>query len=140
MAKAHFVPQFYLRNFQIPTDLGLIYLYRRNVNVRKITIRKVAQTEDYYDLKRDDPTTTKDDVDKLMGMSERNAAPTIQRLLTAPSLILSGEEQAYLSWFLGLLGSRTPFIRETIASIEIAIHNRDIKKDASGRPGNCGNH
>jgi hypothetical protein len=33
-----------------------------------------------------------------------------------------------LSWFVGLLGSRTPFIRETIANSELAIRNRDIKK------------
>jgi hypothetical protein len=128
MAKDHYVPQFYLRNFQIPTEPGLIYLYRRNVAVRKITIRKAAQAEDYYDLKRDDPTVDKDGVDKLMGMSERNAAPIIQILLTAPSLTLTEDEKSHLSWFVALLGSRTPFIRETIASIQLAIRNRYIKK------------
>lgn len=128
MAKDHYVPQFYLRNFQIQTERGLIYLYGRNVAVRKITIRKAAQAEDYYDLKRDDPTVDKDGVDKLMGMSERNAAPIIQMLLTAPSLTLTEDEKSHLSWFVALLGSRTPFIRETIASIQLAIRNRDIKK------------
>ena len=128
MAKDHFVPQFYLRNFQIPTKPGLIYSYRRKLPPRAITIRRVAQAEDYYDLKRPDPTTDKDMVDTLMGMSETKAAPILQRLLTAPKLALSGEEKAHLSSFVGLLGSRTPFIRESIASIDLAIRDRDIKK------------
>lgn len=128
MAKDHFVPQFYLRNFQIPARPKYIYLYRRKQKPRYIAIKSVAQADDYYDLKRNDPTTDRDMVDTLMGLSETKAAPIIQRLLTAPKLTLAGEEKAHLSWFVGLLGSRTPFIRESIASIDLAIRNRDIKK------------
>ena len=102
MAKDHYVPQFYLRTFQIPTEPGLIYLYRRKFRVRKITIRKVAQAENYYDLKRNDPTVDKAGVDNLMGMSERKAAPVVQHLLTASSLTLSDDERTYLSWFCGI--------------------------------------
>jgi hypothetical protein len=70
MAKDHFVPQFYLRNFQIPTKRGMIYEYRRKEAPQRVPIKGVAQEEDYYDLKRDDPKTDKDLVDKLLGRTE----------------------------------------------------------------------
>jgi Protein of unknown function (DUF4238) len=57
MAKDHFFPQFYLRNFQIPAEPGLIFEYRRNEAPKAVAIKTVAQEEDYYDLKRDDAKT-----------------------------------------------------------------------------------
>ena len=63
MARDHYVPQFYLRNFQIPRKPRLVYLYRRGKPAGEISIRKVAHEEDYYDLKRDDPEVDKDAID-----------------------------------------------------------------------------
>ena len=51
---------------------GRAYLYRRGIPVREIAIRRVAQEEDNYDLKRDDPEADKDAVDKLLLVSERS--------------------------------------------------------------------
>ncbi len=79
-------------------------------------------------MKRNDPTVDKDGVEKLLWMSEQNSAPIITRLLTAPSLSLSEEEKAYLSWFVGLMVVRTEFAREMLISLQTALHNRDIKK------------
>ena len=129
MARDHYVPQFYLRNFQICKKPGLIYLYRRKVKPREISIRKIAQEDDYYDIKLDEPDIDKDAIDRLMLLSERTAAPIITRLLNASSLsVLSGEDRGYLSWFVGLLGSRTPAVRETLASIHLGIGSREFKK------------
>ena len=128
MARDHYVPQFYLRNFRIPRKPGLVYLYRRGKPAREISIRKVAHEEDYYDLKRDDPEVDKDAIDRLLGLSENHTAPIIARLLSASSPNLTNEEIGYLSWFAGLLGSRTPAIRETIASIHLGIGRREFKK------------
>lgn len=128
MARDHYVPQFLLRNFQIPGKSGLVYHYQRNAPPKAMSIRRVAQEEDYYDIKLDDPSVDKDGVDKLLLLSERTGAPIIKKLLTAPSLDLSDEAIGYLSWFVGLLGSRTPAVRETLASIHIGLGNRDFKK------------
>jgi hypothetical protein len=128
MAKDHYVPRFYLRNFQIPGQPGLIYSYARNKKPIPITIRKVAQEEDYYDLKRDDPTVDKEGVDKLLWMTEDKAAPIINKFLSTPPSKLTGEERGHFCWFVGLLAIRTPFMREQVASTQIALRNRDFKK------------
>lgn len=127
MAKDHYVPKLLLRNFQIPDKPGLIYSYIRKKKPLPITIKKVAQEEDYYDLKRDDPTVDKDGVDKLLWITEEKAAPIIGKLLCSPPASLTGEESAHLTWFIGLLAYRTPFGREQIANMSMALYNRDLK-------------
>lgn len=128
MARDHYVPQFLLRNFQIPGKPGLVYLYRRNKPPREMSIRKVAQEEDYYDIKSDDPSMNKDMIDKLLFMSEDTAAPILNKLRTASLQDLSNEDIVNLSWFVGLLACRTPGVRETIASINTGISRREFKK------------
>lgn len=128
MARDHYVPQFLLRNFQIPRKPGLIYLYRRNVTPREMSIRKVAQEEDYYDIRSEDGAMDKDMIDKLLFMSEDTAAPILNRLRTDTLQTLSNEDIANLSWFVGLLACRTPATRETIASIHTGLNRRDFKK------------
>jgi hypothetical protein len=128
MPRDHYVPQFYLRNFQIPGKPGLVYLYRRGKPPREMSIREVAHEEDYYDLKRDDPEVDKNATDKLLMFSERTTAPIITRLLSTSSPSLTDDDIGYLSWFVGLLGSRTPAVRETIASIHLGIGNKEFKK------------
>jgi len=127
MARDHFIPQFYLRNFEIPAKPGHVYLYRRGVHPKPKSIRQVAQDEDYYDIKLDDPEVDKEGVDKLLQMSERTAAPVIGKLLTGSLTDLSDADFFHLTWFIGLLGSRVPAVRETIASIQVGIQNRDFK-------------
>jgi hypothetical protein len=79
-------------------------------------------------LKRDDPAVDKDGVDKMLWMTEHNTAPVINKLLCTPPEKISQYEFAHLAWFVGFLASRTPFAREQMASIYIALHNRDIKR------------
>ena len=128
MARDHYVPQFYLRNFQIPSKPGWVYSYQRKRRPKPIAIRTAAQEEDYYDLKRNDPTVDKDGVDKLLWMSENNSSNAISRLITDTSFTLAGSDRGYLSWFIGLLAARTPFAREAIVSHEEAFMNRDLRK------------
>lgn len=127
MAKDHFVPQFYLRNFQIPTKRGMIYEYRRREAPQRVPIKGVAQEEDYYDLKRDDPKTDKDLIDRLLGRTEIASAGTLQKLLTAPFFNLAVKEKAYLAWFVAFLAARTPFQRNRFASLDIAMRERGIQ-------------
>jgi hypothetical protein len=128
MARDHYVPQFYLRNFQIANQPGLVYSYQRKRSPKPKAIRTAAQEEDYYDLKRNDPSVDKDGVDKLLGMSEDKSSKAITQLLTSSSFSLVGADVGYLSWFIGLLVARTPFLREQLVSIQTALANRDIRK------------
>ncbi len=128
MARDHYVPQFYLRNFQIPNKTGWVYSYRRRRRAEPIAIRTAAQEEDYYDLKRHDPTVDKDGVDKLLWLSENNSSKAIAELLTGSLDSLNGADVGYLSWFIGLLAARTPFAREALRSHQEAFMNRDLKR------------
>jgi hypothetical protein len=51
MAKDHYIPQFYLRNFEIPGRTGWVYSYRRGMKPLPKAIRSIACEEDYYDFK-----------------------------------------------------------------------------------------
>ena len=70
-----------------------------------MAIKLVAQEEDYYDLKRDDPKIDKDLVDRLLGRTEIASAGTIQKLMKAPFFNLSLKEKAYLYEQLELIKS-----------------------------------
>jgi hypothetical protein len=93
-----------------------------------MSIRKVAQEEDYYDIRSEDESMDKDMIDKLLFMSEDTAAPILNRLRTDTLQTLSNEDVGNLSWFVGLLACRTPATRETIASIHTGINRREFKK------------
>jgi hypothetical protein len=128
MPRHHQVPQFYLRNFQIPEQPGLIFSYKRGHEPRALSIRIVGQENDYYELKRDDPTVDKRGVDNFLGVAENKSANAIRKLIATPVVPITAEEKGYLTWFIALLAARTPFAREAIASLQIALFNRDLKK------------
>src|SRR5258708_630870 len=123
MAKDHYVPRFLLRNFQIPGRRGWVWSYRRNLSPRPMAIKTIAQEEDYYDIKSVVPGVDKDEVDRLLAFSENAAAPIVTRLLNATSSSLSREEHDNLVGFVGLLATRTPAMRETLASVQVGLHN-----------------
>ena len=50
MANDHYVPQFYLRNFQIPTKRRWIFQYRHQHQPEARAIRSVASIENYYTI------------------------------------------------------------------------------------------
>jgi hypothetical protein len=128
MAKDHFVPRFYLRNFQIPAEPGRIFQYQRKKNPEAVEIKGIAQEEDYYDLKADAPQVKKDLVDRLLGKAEKSSAGVLQKLLEAANIKLTSNERGYLAWFIALLAARTPFQRNRFASLDIALREVGIKE------------
>lgn len=133
MSRDHHVPQFLLRNFQIPEQPGLIYSYKRNLRPRPLSIRNIAQEENYYDLRDSSIPLPVDNVDALLRTSENDTSPIIEALLTASSFSPSPEEFGQLIWFLALLAFRTPLAREETASIHTAITSREFKKFAEDK-------
>lgn len=104
MAKDHYVPQFYLRNFSPWGKQNQIYLYRRGLAPELVGISSVACDEDYYE----------DKVDKTLSKHETQSAPIIKKLLEAPRVELSEKERKRLSAFVGTLANRTPNSQERL--------------------------
>jgi uncharacterized protein DUF4238 len=104
MAKDHYVPQFYLRNFSPWGKQNQIYLYRRGLAPKLVGISSVACDEDYYG----------DRVDKTLSNHEKQSAPIIKKLLDAPKVDLSEKERNRLSAFVGTLANRTPNSQERL--------------------------
>jgi len=104
MAKDHYVPRFYLKNFSPQGKHNQIYLYRRGLAPALVGIGSVACDEDYYE----------DQVDKTLSKHETQSAPIIKRLLDAPKLDLSEKERKRLSAFVGTLANRTPNSQERL--------------------------
>lgn len=133
MARDHQVPQFYLRNFQIPSQPGLIYSYKRKLKPLPLSVRKVAQEEDFYDLKDPSNPLPRDNVDAIFKMSEHEASRIIGKLLTASSFSLSKEDFGHLIWFVALQAFRTRFAREAVANHELALEDRRFQKLAQDK-------
>lgn len=114
MANEHYVPQFYLRGFEIPTKPKWIYSYKRKLKPKAIAIKSVASAEGYYRIDKEDCTIPEETVDKIFSTIEDKAAPLIGRIRTDDFLSLSSEEKGTLSLFIALLAFRTPFARRIL--------------------------
>jgi hypothetical protein len=104
MAKDHYVPRFYLRNFAPWGKQNQIYIYRRGLAPESVEIGSVACEEDYYE----------DKVDKTLSKHEAQSAPIIKKLLEATKVDLSDKGRKRLSAFIGTLANRTPSSQERL--------------------------
>ena len=130
MANDHYVSQFYLKGFEIPTKPKWIYSYKRKIKPRAIAIKSAASAKGYYKIEKDDLTIPEDTVDKIFTIIEDKTAPIIRRIRTADSLTLSKEEKGLLSTFIALLAFRTPFARTAMKNLDVAQSKRDLKRIA----------
>src|ERR1044072_8251428 len=121
MASDHFIPQFYLRHFQIAGRQGWIYSYKRGMKPKPIAIKSVACEDDYYTLKAKEINVPRNTPNEFLTGGESVAAPILKRLLIASKLDLSIKEKAILSHFIGYLTVRTPVARERALNIHKAI-------------------
>jgi hypothetical protein len=133
MANDHYVPQFYLRGFEIPKKLRWIYSYKRNHTPKAIAIKSVASAVGYYKIEKDALTIPDDTVDKIFSIIESDVAPIVSRLRTDPTLSLTKEEKGTLATFIALLAFRTPFARTVMRNLDAAQAKRDLKKIAADK-------
>jgi hypothetical protein len=127
MANDHYIPQFYLRNFEIPGRTGWIYLYRRGRRPTALGIRSVASQPDYYTLKFPQVDIPPNAPDEFLKRAESAAAPIITNLLTASKLELSQGAAMILSKFVGFLAARTPMARQRALNIHLAMRKKLLK-------------
>lgn len=133
MAKDHYIPQFYLRNFEIPSCKGWVYSYKRKMQPKPKAIRSIACEEDYYDLKIPHEELPVDNVDNILKLTENSSSPIISKLLTASSFSLTPEEFSDFIWFVAMMAIRTPFFREYMVNFATAWTDREFKKFAADK-------
>lgn len=133
MARDHYIPQFYLRNFEISSNKGWVFSYKRKTRPRPKAIRSIAYEEDYYDLKVPHEELPIDNVDRLLKLTEQSSSPIISKLLKDPSFSLTPEEFSDFIWFMALMAIRTPFFREYLANFATAWTDKEFKKFAEDK-------
>jgi hypothetical protein len=130
MANDHYVPRFYLKNFQIENQPGMIYSYMRGMKPRALSIKKVASEEEYYTLKSDGVLVDRNFPDEFLTLLESNTAPVLKKLLTAQDFDLYLSEHFLLAWFIAYLANRTPFARKRLINADKALWKKRIRRVA----------
>src|SRR6266566_4273701 len=97
----HFVPQAYLRAFQVPDSPGMIWLYPRNEVPRLASIKNVAQASDFYhaDVEAD-----------LNALVEAPANPCLEKLRRGEFIDAEGKYRT--SVYIATMLKRVPRSRE----------------------------
>ena len=112
MPEDHFVPQFYLRYFCIPTKPSHVYSYQRNRKPIPKAIKSVARVRDFEWLSREAEGLKHDTISKRLNQIEDNAAPILTRVVNSEALELTPEEWSTVSLFISYLISRGPTGRQ----------------------------
>jgi hypothetical protein len=104
MAKDHYVPQFYLRNFSPAQSPNQVYRYRKTEGPQLVAINSVACEIGYYPSR----------IDKIFSRQAKESAQTIKKLLDSPRVDVTPKERKRLAAFIGTLGNRTPKTQERL--------------------------
>lgn len=136
MANDHYISRFYLKNFEIPNRRGHLFVYRRGRKPETRGVKRVGSAIDFYKLKADEfNDIDRNAPDQFLTRMESDAAPIINRVLTAPKLELTDEELGVLAFFFGYLAARTPLMRERAVNAKKATALSILKTVAEDRDG-----
>ena len=137
MAKDHYVPQFYLRNFEITPisrriQSNQIYSYRRNYSPKLYSIERVAQEIDFDEIKEGEKALFSKIYNKIVAETENSSPSIISSIIHDSTFSISDIDKKLLAWFIALLATRTPtahqyFIKDIMIFQEKI--NRRVKKD-----------
>lgn len=122
MPNDHYVPQFYLKNFSIP-DSNQIYVYRRNRDIFKTNIRKIASVNNFYTF-IDKKKKRNRNLEKQFSVLEADSAPIIKRIINTEKFNLNDKEKNILSNFITFLFVRDIRFRKKTKD----IHSNIMKK------------
>jgi Protein of unknown function (DUF4238) len=133
MANEHFVPRFFLKNFQAKP--GKIWCYERGIRPSLMGVKSVASEEDYYTLKANIPGIGRGQLDRINQVMETDSAPLITRLLTGSITDLSDDEREKLSIFIACLAGRNPFSHRKLMNLDLTVRKELLKVTAEHREG-----
>lgn len=112
MPEDHFVPQFYLRYFAIPSKPSHVYSYRRGSKPIPKAIRSVARVRDFERLSREAEGLQHDTIGKRLNQIEDKTAPILTRVVNSEDWQLSQEEWGRICLFISYVVSRGPTGRQ----------------------------
>lgn len=122
MARDHFVPRFYLKNFAIKEAPKSVFRYRRGLERDQRNIKKVASQEDYYTVTLTATGEKSDQFEKMFSRLESDTALIVRRLISEHGPIrLSKTELITLSNFIAFLHLRGPAFRIKMHNIDAAL-------------------
>ena len=127
MANDHYVPQFYLKNFEISTRPKWVYSYKRNLKPIPKAIKSVACEDNFDLLKSDRKILDEDFISNILKQTEDDAAPVLKNLVTTSDLNLFQEEYKFLAVFVAYLMHRNPNSREKMANLHKAFDIAQLK-------------
>jgi hypothetical protein len=135
MANDHYIPRFYLKNFEIPNRRGCVFVYRRGRQPEVRGVKSVGSANDFYTLKAEKVNIDRNAPDDFLKRIESDAAPIINRVLATPKLKLSNEELGVLAFFFGYLAVRTPVMRKRAINAKKATKLAILKAVAEDKKG-----
>lgn len=135
MANDHYVPRFYLNNFEIQNKRKWIYSYKRNFKAIPKAIKSVACEDDFDLLKSSQNIFDSDFIAQILKQTEDDAAPILKKLITSNDLILSTEEREFLTVFIAYLLHRNPATRKKITNLHKATEIVRLKLKAEDKVG-----
>jgi hypothetical protein len=112
-----------------------VFIYRRGRKAEVRGVKRVGSANDFYKLKAKKVNIDRNAPDEFLTRMESDAAPIINRVLTAPKLKLSNEELGVLAFFFGYLAVRTPVMRERALNAKKATRLSILKTVAEDKEG-----
>jgi hypothetical protein len=131
MANDHYVPQFYLRNFEIPTRHRWIFEYRHQQQPQAHAIRSVASIENYYTINTALNDAERNQIDQVFQQLETGASRIIAHFLTSSNAWLGRDDKEVMSMFVSFLAFRTPRARAQVMRMDADLRIQILRILAS---------
>lgn len=118
MAKHHYVPQCYLRNFSVSRDPNRIYAYQRNRKPFLTTTKSIAAKNDFYIFVDQLTGKESDALEKVFSKLEDIVSHLIEKLNNTDFLKLTNREKSDLAEFIGYLHTRNLSFRQRTKNLQ----------------------
>lgn len=126
----HFVPQFYLRNFSTDKKSIGAYILKSGKFIKQASISDQASKDYFYsdDMK----------IEGALGLIEKNAAHSINKIIKSPQSVLSSEDYGNILYFTVVqLGRTTLAAEDYLASEKALISKINVQTEPFGKKYNA---
>lgn len=120
MARHHYIPQFYMRNFRIPGSTSSIYAYRRQYEPERRNTQSVGFKNNFNSYVDKDGRNN-DELEHAFSQLEDKVKPIIDRITTTGKVELTKEERGNLSYFITTMHTRNEAFRRRMKAMYIAM-------------------
>lgn len=128
MSKHHLVPQFYLKNFKIPTSRSAVYIYYRGLgkDPEWRNTSTVAYRNNFYNFTNNNGTINKG-LEPAFSVIESDVRPIIEEIISNELLPTDSESRYALTFFIATLLTRNTAYRNKLKTQQQAIMSTMLK-------------